>query len=158
MTTRRAFLLGSVAMGAVAWIGGAAFAQETFEVRHTDEEWWKILGPDAYPVMRERDTEPPGYSPLDGEYRSGVYSCAGCDLPLFPSQTKFDSGTGWPSFWAPIEKSAIRSRIDDRFGMRETEVYCRRCGGHLGHVFGDGPQPTGLRFCINGLALKFTVA
>ena len=108
--------------------------------------------------MREEQTEPPGYSPLDREKRAGVFSCAGCDLPVFGSDTKFDSGTGWPSFWAPIDEKALGTKTQGSGRFLQTEVHCRRCGGHLGHIFPDGPEPTGFRYCINGVALKFTAA
>lgn len=140
----------SVAPGVVAW----ARAEETFPVTHTDAEWRKILAPDQYAVLREAATERPFTSPLLHEERHGVFRCAGCDLDLFSSSTKFDSGTGWPSFWAPLDNT-VGTATDTSFGMVRTAVYCKRCGGHLGHVFDDGPQPTGLRYCMNGLALTF---
>jgi peptide-methionine (R)-S-oxide reductase len=131
-----------------------ASGEGAFEVTLTEEEWRARLSPEAYAVLREEDTERPFTSPLNDEKRAGVYACAGCDLPLFDSATKFDSGTGWPSYFAPID-DAIRTKSDiSIFGFR-TEVHCRRCGGHLGHVFEDGPQPTGLRYCMNGVSLKF---
>jgi peptide-methionine (R)-S-oxide reductase len=108
-------------------------------------------------VLREQDTERPFTSPLNKEHRKGTFTCAGCDLPLFSSETKFDSGTGWPSFYAPLD-NAVRQENDYTFGMLREEVHCRRCGGHLGHVFNDGPPPTGKRYCMNGLALKFLAA
>ena len=108
-------------------------------------------------MLREEDTERPFTSPLNHEKRKGTFACAGCDLPLFASETKFDCGTGWPSFYAPIE-GAVASAKDWSFGMLREEVHCRRCGGHLGHVFNDGPKPTGLRYCINGVSLKFVAA
>jgi peptide-methionine (R)-S-oxide reductase len=129
--------------------GGAAF-----EVVHTDAEWLALLGPQRYAVLRQQATEPPFSSPLDHEHRTGVFACAGCALPLFASATKFDSGTGWPSFWKPLP-NAVNEAGDHTLGMLRTEIHCRRCGGHLGHVFDDGPPPTGLRYCMNGLALEF---
>jgi peptide-methionine (R)-S-oxide reductase len=159
MLTRRALLQTSAALGVVVAFGGLPALAEPakFEVTHTQAEWLKILGPQAYMVMREQDTEPPGSSPLDNEERKGVFSCAGCDLPLFESNTKFHSGTGWPSFWQPM-KNAVAETVDRTHGMVRREVHCRRCGGHLGHVFEDGPKPTGLRYCMNGLSLKFKPA
>jgi peptide-methionine (R)-S-oxide reductase len=127
---------------------------ETFEVTKTDAEWRTILTPEQFRVLRKHGTERAGTSPLDKQYARGTYACAGCDLPLFKSDTKFDSGTGWPSFWAPID-GAIRTTSDRSLFMTRTETHCRRCGGHLGHVFDDGPKPTGLRYCMNGAALKF---
>jgi peptide-methionine (R)-S-oxide reductase len=127
---------------------------ETFEVVRTDDEWKKILTPEQYTVLRKEGTEYPGTSPLLEEHRKGVFACAGCDLPVYSSDKKFESGTGWPSFWQEIPK-AIAERQDMTLGMVRTEVHCRRCGGHLGHVFDDGPPPTGLRHCINGVALNF---
>jgi peptide-methionine (R)-S-oxide reductase len=166
MITRRELALGGIAVAAVAatgvvalrWRGsGASAATETFEVNHTPEEWRKLLTPEQFAVLREEDTERPFSSPLDHEKRKGTFTCAGCDLPLFAFETKFDSGTGWPSFYAPIE-DAVRVSQDWSFGMARDEVHCRRCGGHLGHVFNDGPQPTGLRYCMNGVSLKFVAA
>lgn len=127
---------------------------EEFEVTKTDEEWRRLLAPAQYNVLRREGTEPAGSSPLNDEHRKGIFVCAGCRLPLFKSETKFDSGTGWPSFWAPIE-GAVGTKTDRSLWMERTEVHCRRCGGHLGHVFADGPQPTGLRYCMNGVALEF---
>ncbi|OGB96119.1 MAG: peptide-methionine (R)-S-oxide reductase [candidate division NC10 bacterium RBG_16_65_8] len=123
----------------------------------SDAEWRKILTPEQFRILRQHGTERAGTSPLDKEYGKGVYLCGGCELPLFQSETKFDSRTGWPSFWAPIE-GAVGSSTDTSFFMTRTEVHCRRCGGHLGHIFNDGPKPTGLRYCINGVALKFVRA
>src|SRR5690348_10026825 len=163
MTTRRNLLrtgtaiAGGLIATACFWGGDAAAQKETFEVTHTDEEWRKILGDEAWMVLRHEDTEYPGSSPLDREARKGVYHCAGCDLAAYDSATKFHSGTGWPSFYQPI-KDAVREKSDRTLGMVRTEVHCRRCGGHHGHVFNDGPRPTGLRYCINGLSLKFVAA
>lgn len=134
-----------------------AFAAARFEIIRTDAQWRTMLGPERYAVLRQEATEPPGSSPLDHEKRRGTFVCAGCDLPLFKSDTKFESGTGWPSFYAPI-RGAVATRADRSLGMVRTEVHCRRCGGHLGHVFDDGPPPTGKRYCMNGLALKFEPA
>ena len=116
-----------------------------------------MLSPEAYAVLRQAATERPFTSPLNDEHRDGTFTCAGCALPLFSSETKFDSGTGWPSFWQPLE-NAVGTETDSTFGMRRTEVHCSRCGGHLGHVFEDGPEPTGLRYCMNGVALTFVPA
>jgi peptide-methionine (R)-S-oxide reductase len=127
---------------------------ETFEITKTDAEWRSMLTPEQFRVLRKHGTERAGTSPLDKQYAAGTYACAGCDLALFKSDTKFDSGTGWPSFWAPID-GAIRTTSDRSLFMTRTETHCRRCGGHLGHVFDDGPKPTGLRYCMNGAALKF---
>ena len=130
---------------------------ETFEITKSEAEWQKILTPEQFRVLRQHGTERAGSSPLDKEYGRGTYACAACELPLFSSDTKFDSGTGWPSFWAPID-GAIRTSKDWTLFVPRTEVHCRRCGGHLGHVFSDGPKPTGLRYCMNGVALKFNRA
>lgn len=129
-------------------------ATETFEINKPEAEWRKLLTPEAFRVLRKHGTERAGSSPLDKEYGRGTYLCAGCDLPLYTSETKYDSRTGWPSFSAPIE-GAIRTSTDRSFFTVRTEVHCRRCGGHLGHVFEDGPAPTGLRYCMNGVALAF---
>ncbi len=132
-----------------------AKAEQTFEITKSDAEWRQALSPEQYRVLREHGTERAGTSPLDKEYTKGTFICAGCELALFSSDTKFDSRTGWPSFYSPIE-NAVGTTTDRGFFMVRTEVHCRRCGGHLGHVFDDGPQPTGLRYCMNGAALKFT--
>ena len=132
----------------------APAAGEAFEVRRTDAEWRARLTPQQYAVLRQEGTERAFSSPLDKEKRAGTFACAGCALPLFSSKTKFDSGTGWPSFWRPLDQ-AVGTRTDRTYGMLRTEVHCRRCGGHLGHVFDDGPPPTGLRYCMNGLSLVF---
>ncbi|WP_030540814.1 peptide-methionine (R)-S-oxide reductase MsrB [Sphingobium sp. DC-2] len=135
--------------------GDAAAAAYPFSL--SDGEWRKRLSPLAYDVLRKHATERPFTSPLNKEHRSGVFSCAGCGHPLFRSATKFDSGTGWPSFWAPLPRAVGTSR-DFTLGIPRTEVHCARCGGHLGHVFDDGPRPTGKRYCMNGVALSFSPA
>lgn len=136
----------------------AGEAQATaFPVTHTDGEWRSLLSPAAYDVLRRQGTEFPFSSKLDFETRAGTYACAGCALPLFSSQTKYDSHTGWPSFWQPLPHAVAESN-DASFGMDRTEVHCTQCGGHLGHVFTDGPPPTGLRYCMNGVALSFKAA
>ena len=135
----------------------ATAESRTYEVTHSDEEWRKLLTPEQYHVLRREGTERPFTSALNNEHRPGTFSCAGCDLPLYSSKTKFESGTGWPSFWAQLEHAVDESE-DRTFGMLRTAVSCHRCGGHLGHVFTDGPKPTGLRYCMNGVALKFTAA
>ena len=157
--TRRVALLGAVSVLGLAVAGRFATrskpaSADTFAVTHTDAEWQKLLTPDQYAVLREAATEPAGSSPLLNEHRKGVFACAGCDLPLFSSDTKFESGTGWPSFWKPLD-GAVKTGVDNSLFMQRIEVHCSRCGGHLGHVFDDGPQPTGLRYCMNGLALVF---
>jgi peptide-methionine (R)-S-oxide reductase len=154
MPTRRQ-LLTTLATGAtaVALVPLPAFAR--FEVEMTDAAWRKKLSPAAYKVLRQESTEVPFTSPLNKEHRSGIFSCAGCALPLFTSKTKFESGTGWPSFWAPL-RAAVATTTDRSLGMERVEVHCRRCGGHLGHVFDDGPKPTGKRYCMNGVAMTFT--
>ena len=127
---------------------------ETFPVARTDEEWRTKLSPAAYQVLRKHSTERAGTSPLNAEKRHGKFICAGCGQELFASDTKFESGTGWPSFYKPLD-NAVGETKDRTFGMVRTEVHCRRCGGHLGHVFDDGPKPTGLRYCMDGVALQF---
>jgi len=123
-------------------------------VTKSEVEWSQALTPEQYRVLREHGTERAGSSPLGREHRRGTFTCAGCGQPLYSSETKFDSGTGWPSFWAPIE-GAVATSTDRSLYMTRTEVHCSRCGGHLGHVFPDGPRPTGLRYCMNGIALGF---
>jgi peptide-methionine (R)-S-oxide reductase len=159
---RRSLLLGGTALAGLlavpfvtrALAEGDGPVPGTFEVTKTEEEWLKQLGPDAYYVMRQQGTERPWTSALLDEHREGIFKCKGCDLPLFDSSTKYDSGTGWPSFWQEIEGNV--AELQDRsLGMVRTEIHCRRCGGHLGHVFDDGPAPTGLRYCTDGIALVF---
>ena len=130
---------------------------ERFPVEKTDEEWRRILTPQQYAVLRRHGTEAPGSCALLTEHRPGTFQCVACGQPLFKAERKFESGTGWPSFFAPLE-GAIGTTVDRTFGMKRTEVHCSRCGGHLGHVFDDGPPPTGLRYCINGVVLNFEPA
>ena len=155
---RRAFLLTSGATAAGFMLFGCspspAGPPERFEVTLSDAAWKTKLGPAAYNVLRKEGTETPYTSPLNGEHRAGIFACKGCALPVFSSKTKFESGTGWPSFWQPLA-NAVRTRNDGSLGMTRTEVHCRRCGGHLGHVFDDGPKPTGKRYCMNGVAMTF---
>ncbi len=126
-----------------------------FEIEKTEKEWLQSLSHDAFRVLREHDTEPPFANPYDELFEPGIYECAGCGQPLFSSEAKFDSGSGWPSFSEPISPKAIGEDADKRFGMRRREIHCSRCGGHIGHVFPDGPKPTGLRYCTNSVALEF---
>ena len=125
-----------------------------FPVHKTDDEWQDTLSPSQYHVLREHGTERAGTSPLNSEKRAGMFRCAGCGLDLFSSATKFESGTGWPSFWSP-KTGAVETQTDHSYGMTRIEVHCADCGGHLGHVFPDGPEPTGQRYCMNGIALRF---
>ena len=150
---------GLFALASAASRAGAATspAKEHFEVQMTDEQWKAKLSPQAYAVLRHEGTETPFTSALNNEHRKGTFTCAGCALALFSSDTKFDSGTGWPSFFRPLP-NAVAQRVDSTLGMSRDEVHCHRCGGHLGHVFDDGPRPTGLRYCMNGVAMAFTPA
>ena len=159
MLNRRTLLggVGAIALAVgLRWLmeSDHAGAGHTFEIAKDDGEWRRILTKAQYDVLRLHRTEIPGSSPLNREKRKGVFACAGCDLPLFSSDTKYDSGTGWPSFWQPLE-GALGTSSDYVLLMPRTEVHCARCGGHLGHRFEDGPKPTGLRYCINGVALAF---
>jgi peptide-methionine (R)-S-oxide reductase len=151
---RHVMRMGFDALVALA-VTPSAIAQQRFKVTRTDAEWKAMLTPNQYAVLRHSGTERPYSSPLNEEHRKGTFACAGCQLPLFSSDTKFDSGTGWPSFWAPLDK-AVGTETDKSEGMERNAAHCAQCGGHLGHVFDDGPQPTGLRYCMNGVALKFT--
>ena len=144
-----------MAGGLLGRLGGKGHAGgKKFAVALSDEEWRRKLSPAQYHVLREHGTERAGTSPLDKEYGAGIYHCAGCGQPLFAAATKFNSGTGWPSFSAPLD-DAVETETDRSFFMVRTEVHCSRCGGHLGHVFDDGPQPTGQRYCMNGVSLDF---
>ena len=161
MIDRRVLLTAGVALGALMAASKFAEAETmtttTQEIDYrklTDADWRKRLDPQQYDVLRKHGTERPGTSALNHEKRKGIFECAACDLPLFSSDTKFESGTGWPSFYQPLE-NAVGKTSDRTFGMLRTEVHCRRCGGHLGHVFDDGPKPTGLRYCMDGFALVF---
>ncbi len=158
--TRRLVTIGLAAagLGGAAALGrrdaAAAAPDSGFPVRLSDAEWRRRLPPERYAILRKAGTERAGTSPLDGEKRAGTFACAGCDAPLFSSTTKFDSRTGWPSFFRPLP-DAVGETTDRSYGMSRTSVHCARCGGHLGHVFRDGPPPTGLRYCMNGLAMTF---
>ncbi len=160
---KRALLMGGAALigGGITmgWFGGqsktaSSSQSRAFAVARTEDEWKRMLTAEQFHVLRRHGTERAGTSPLDKEKRAGTFVCAGCDLPLFQSAAKFDSRTGWPSFFQPIDGAAGESP-DNTLFMSRTEVHCSRCGGHLGHVFNDGPQPTGLRYCMNGVAMKF---
>jgi peptide-methionine (R)-S-oxide reductase len=154
VVSRRAMIAGAISAMALAACGSGNAQAKPYPVHFTAAEWRKRLSPGQFWVLREKGTERPGSSPLLNEHRKGTFLCAGCALPLFASTTKFESGTGWPSFWAPL-KGAIGTSTDWDTGDPRTEVHCARCGGHLGHVFDDGPKPTGRRYCMNGLALQF---
>jgi len=163
LADRRLFLglTGTAVATAAVWLGSSIFSPKAnaanFEVMRTPADWKQRLGPARFRVLREAGTEPAFTSPLLREHRRGSFTCAGCGLPLFPSSTKFDSGTGWPSFWRALP-GAIATTRDATLGMVRLEEHCRRCGGHLGHLFDDGPPPTGKRHCINGLSLNFRPA
>ena len=159
MQIDRRTLMGAAGLGAVGAIsllraGRSEAAEGKFELTLSDAEWKKRLTAKQYATLRKEATERPGSSPLLKEKRKGTYACAGCGLPVFASATKYETGTGWPSFWKPLP-NAIGTKEDNSMFATRTEVHCRRCGGHLGHVFDDGPKPTGLRYCMNGVALKF---
>ena len=165
---RRDMLLGGAGLltvlsaGSAAWLmrlgrPAHAAAETDFEIAHTEAEWRSLLPPDRYGVLREEVTERAFSSPLNDEKREGMFHCAGCDLAVYSSAKKYDSGTGWPSFWE-AEPDAIGTKEDNTFFMTRTECHCRRCGGHFGHIFDDGPPPTGMRHCLNGLALTFKPA
>jgi peptide-methionine (R)-S-oxide reductase len=158
MLNRRNFILGGAALASATgfwWIYDTSEARGRFEIERTDAEWRGLLTRAQFDVLRLHRTEVPGSSPLNQEKRKGAYACAGCELPLFASETKYDSRTGWPSFYQPLP-NAIGTARDYVLLIPRTEVHCRRCGGHLGHVFEDGPRPTGLRYCMNGVAMTFT--
>jgi peptide-methionine (R)-S-oxide reductase len=165
---RRFFLKSAATLGAIAGLsrfplvnaferyGAVKTDGRPFEkVVKTDAEWQRILTPEQYRVTRQKGTEAPYSSPLNDIHDKGVFECVSCSLPLFSSSRKFDSGTGWPSFWAPISKQNVREEVDNSMSETRTEVLCNRCDAHLGHVFDDGPKPTGLRYCMNGVAMKF---
>jgi len=166
---RRNFLSSSLVLGAFAVLSRVSGAESLLpstqgesskqkgieKVIKTDAEWKQLLTPEQYNIMRQKGTEAAYSSPLNDMHEKGTFACAACELPLFSSTTKFDSGTGWPSFWAPIKKQNVREQVDNSLGMTRTEVLCARCDAHSGHVFDDGPKPTGLRYCMNGVALKF---
>jgi peptide-methionine (R)-S-oxide reductase len=154
--TRRDWIFGSTTLVMMLTAcNRSEAAREKFEITLSDAQWRTRLSPAAFQTLRKEATERPYTSPLNTEKRKGIFACAGCALPLFASITKFDSGTGWPSFWKPLP-NAVGTASDMMMGYSRVEVHCRRCGGHLGHVFDDGPQPTGKRYCMNGVAMTFT--
>lgn len=155
--SRRLFIAGALGATALATRPDLLRAQGSFEIERTEAEWKAMLSDLEYRVMREEGTEPAGSSPLDKVYEAGTYHCRGCDLALYPSDTKYDSGTGWPSFWKPLP-NAVDTKPDRKLFYTRTEVHCRRCGSHLGHIFDDGPPPTGKRHCLNGVSLVFKEA
>jgi peptide-methionine (R)-S-oxide reductase len=157
MLTRRTALSGLAAIASANLLASQGARAQDGRIVRTDADWRSTLTPDQYAVLRKEGTERPFTSPLLHEERKGVFACAGCGLEAFSSSTKFDSGTGWPSFWAPLDK-AVDEHTDNSWGMSRTAVSCHRCEGHLGHVFDDGPKPTGLRYCMNGVALTFKPA
>jgi peptide-methionine (R)-S-oxide reductase len=150
---KRRNLLKHAGFSSLALVLGSRWSA-AFEITKTEAEWKQLLSPEQFAVLREEQTESPNSSPLLNEHRKGTFACAACDLPLYSSDTKYESGTGWPSFFDVLPK-AVETKEDDTLFTKRTEVHCRRCGGHLGHVFDDGPKPTGLRYCMNGVALKF---
>ena len=150
-------LSGIAAISLGFGFGREVSAKTRFEITKTEAQWRKLLSSGAYNVLRREDTERPFTSPLNNEKRKGTYACAGCAKPLFSSTTKFESGTGWPSFYQPLT-GGIGTKTDYKIGLPRTEVHCARCGGHLGHVFNDGPKPTSKRYCMNGVAMKFIPA
>jgi peptide-methionine (R)-S-oxide reductase len=161
MMTRRLVLASGAGLTAIlglSWRVAVSDAEETFPVTHSDAEWHALLTPAQYAILRQSATERPFTSPLLNEHRPGVFACAGCDHGVFSAETKFESGTGWPSFWAPLDGNAVGTTRDTSLGMIRTAVHCAGCGGHLGHVFNDGPPVTGLRYCLNGVAMNFKPA
>ena len=153
---RRSISFAGISLAALG-LGAQLAEAEDFEITKTEDEWKKLLSPEAFAVVRQESTERPWTSKLLDEHRKGTFACAGCDLPAFASETKFDSGTGWPSFFDVMPNAVVKKEDNTLFAAR-TEVHCRRCGGHFGHVFDDGPKPTGLRYCMNGVSFKFVAA